>query len=62
MSPTNTLKFKTLEEVKSYAEQEGKVLVLHDHKILDCTSFLSHHPGGGLLIKNHELKDIKEQM
>jgi cytochrome b involved in lipid metabolism len=30
--------------------------------VLDVTSFSSHHPGGGVLLRNKHLQDIKEEM
>lgn len=56
------LAFESVEQVRSYAEREEKVLLILDDYVLDVTSFNSHHPGGGVLLRNKQLQDIKEEM
>lgn len=56
------LKFKSMEEVKIYAEANDRVLLVHNDLILDVTTFHAHHPGGGILLRNHQNKDIKQQL
>jgi cytochrome b involved in lipid metabolism len=37
------------------------LLVLDDY-ILDVSTFASHHPGGGVLLRNLNLKSVDEEM
>jgi len=49
------MKFKTLEEVKSYASKTEKTLLILDDYVLDVSTFQCHHPGGGYLLENKNL-------
>ena len=59
---TKSIKFKNYEEVEKYAESNDKIILIYNDLILDVTSFSTHHPGGSILLRNNNLKDIKSQM
>ena len=54
--------FHSMEEVRDYAGENNKVLVVFDSYVLDATSFAKHHPGGAGLILNYQAKDITDEM
>lgn len=54
--------FKNYDEVETYAAKNEKTLMILDDYVLDVTSFAEHHPGGGVLLRNSNLKTIDEQM
>jgi cytochrome b involved in lipid metabolism len=44
--------------VKQYAEKQDSVLVVYNDYVLDVTTFAQHHPGGAVLLKNNNGKNI----
>jgi cytochrome b involved in lipid metabolism len=62
MSGSKHIKFECMDEVRAYAEREGKTLLLHNGLILDVSTFQDHHPGGQLLMNNYHLKNVEDKM
>ena len=62
MTQELNIKFKNLEEITTYANSHRKTLVIFDDYVLDVSTFQCHHPGGGLLLKNKNLKSVDEEM
>ena len=60
MSEGNSIniKFENYEEVKSYADSTKKTLLILEDYVLDVTSFAVHHPGGAMLLRNNQLKEV----
>lgn len=56
------IRFNNLDEVKDYAQAQDSVLVVYKDYVLDVTTFAKHHPGGAVLLKNNNAKDIEEEM
>ena len=54
--------FDSLEQVKSYANDHNRILVVFDDYVLDSTTFAKHHPGGAGLIMNYQSKNITNEM
>lgn len=54
--------FDSLEQVKSYANDHNRILVVFDDYVLDATTFAKHHPGGAGLIMNYQSKNITNEM
>jgi cytochrome b involved in lipid metabolism len=48
--------------VEQYADSTNKNLLILDDYILDVTSFAPHHPGGALLVRQSNLKNVEEEM
>jgi cytochrome b involved in lipid metabolism len=44
--------------VEAYSQKTEKTLLVLDDYILDVTSFSSHHPGGGVMLRNNNLKNV----
>lgn len=62
MTEVPNIKFKNYEEVEDYSKKTGKTLVVFDDYVLDVSTFQSHHPGGGVLLQNKNLKNVDEEM
>lgn len=52
------IKFNNIDEVVRYSSDHDKTLVIMNDYILDATTFMEHHPGGSVLVKNYKNKSI----
>ena len=56
------MKFNKIEDVVKYSEENDKTLVIMNDYVLDATTFMEHHPGGSVLIRNYKNKSVDEEM
>lgn len=54
------MSFKNSAEVKAYAEEKGKTLLILSDYVLDVSTFQCHHPGGGAFLSRKNLQSIDE--
>lgn len=59
---TATRKFTSMQELRDFAKNSERDLLVLEDRVIDVTTFAPHHPGGAVLLRNFKGEDVSEQM
>ncbi|XP_051912602.1 uncharacterized protein LOC127594888, partial [Hippocampus zosterae] len=54
------MRFSSLKEVETWAEEGGRCALLYKGSVIDATQFASMHPGGQAIVRSYANQDITE--